>query len=67
VPGELASIAAPVLVVNSKGSTDWLKAAALATAKTVPGARQVELDGEFHSVPPERLVPELSAFYRDPR
>ncbi|AIG77682.1 alpha/beta hydrolase fold protein [Amycolatopsis japonica] len=67
VPGELASIATPVLVVNSNGSTDWLKAAALAAAKMVPGARQVELDGEFHSVAPERLAPELSAFYRDPR
>ena len=67
VPDELASIAAPVLVVNSNGSTDWLKAAALVAAKVVPGARQVGLDGEFHSVPPERLAPELSAFYRDPR
>ncbi|EMD28708.1 putative hydrolase [Amycolatopsis azurea DSM 43854] len=67
VPGELSSITTPVLVVNSNGSTDWLKAAALATAKAIPGARQVELDGEFHSVPPERLVPELSTFYRDPR
>ncbi len=67
VPGGLESITAPVLVVNSNGSTDWLKAAALAVTKAIPGARQVELDGEFHSVPPERLVPELSAFYRDPR
>ncbi len=67
VPGELASVATPVLVVNSNGSTDWLKTAALVAAKVIPGARQVELDGEFHSVPPERLVPELSAFYRDPR
>ncbi|MFC3455292.1 alpha/beta fold hydrolase [Amycolatopsis speibonae] len=67
VPAELASIATPVLVVNSNGSTEWLKAAALATAKAIPGARQVALDGEFHSVPPERLMPELSAFYRDPR
>ncbi len=53
--------------MNSNGSTDWLKAAALAVTKAIPGARRVELDGEFHSVPPERLVPELSAFYRDPR
>ncbi|MBB5857280.1 alpha/beta fold hydrolase [Amycolatopsis umgeniensis] len=67
VPGGLEAITAPVLVVNSNGSTDWLKAAALAVTKAIPGARQVELDGEFHSVPPERLVPELSAFYRDPR
>ncbi len=67
VPGGLESVTAPVLVVNSNGSTDWLKAAALAVTKAIPGARQVELDGEFHSVPPERLVPELSAFYRDPR
>lgn len=67
VPDSLASIAAPVLVVNSNGSTDWLKAAAHAATKAIPEARHVELDGEFHSVPPERLVPELSAFYRDPR
>ncbi|WP_410655025.1 hypothetical protein [Amycolatopsis sp. lyj-112] len=54
-------------MVNSNGSTDWLKTAAVVTTKAVPGARHVELDGEFHNVPAERLVPELSAFYRDPR
>ncbi|WP_236005392.1 alpha/beta fold hydrolase [Amycolatopsis pittospori] len=68
VPAErLASITAPTLVVNSNGSTDWLKTAAAVTAKAVPGARHVELEGEFHNVPPERLAPELGAFYRDPR
>ncbi|KZB79449.1 hydrolase [Amycolatopsis regifaucium] len=63
----LASIATPVLVVNSSGSTDWLKTAALLTTKAIPGAKHVQLDGEFHDVPAGRLAPELGAFYRDPR
>ncbi|WP_037306361.1 alpha/beta fold hydrolase [Amycolatopsis orientalis] len=66
VPAQrLASIAIPVLVVNSNGSTDWLKTAAVVTAEAIPGAKQVQLDGEFHDVPAGRLAPELGAFYRE--
>lgn len=63
----LARITVPALTIGSTGSPDWLRAAAAETARAIPGATHVSLEGGFHQVPPEVLAPALSAFFSSPR
>lgn len=55
----LAMITAPTVVVDSTGSPEWLRDAAAATARTIPGASHLSLAGGFHEVPAETLAPAL--------
>lgn len=57
--GRLAMITAPTVVVDSTGSPEWLREAAVATAGAVPGATHLSLAGGFHEVPPQTLAPAL--------
>ncbi len=51
VPVErLATVRTPTLVVNSDHTSDWLGAAARATAAAIPHARSLELPGSWHRV-----------------
>jgi pimeloyl-ACP methyl ester carboxylesterase len=51
VPAErFASITTPAMVVSSDHTSDWLSAAARATADALPSARAVELPGSWHRV-----------------
>jgi pimeloyl-ACP methyl ester carboxylesterase len=45
-----AQIATPTIVVSSDGTSDWLRAAARATAAALPNGRAVELPGSWHRV-----------------
>lgn len=55
----LGTITVPTVVVDSTGSPEWLREAAAATARAIPGATHRSLEGGFHEVPPERLAAEL--------
>ncbi|PWU45172.1 hypothetical protein DLJ46_22225 [Micromonospora globispora] len=55
----LGAITVPTVVVDSTGSPGWLREAAAATARAIPGATHRNLEGGFHEVPPERLAAEL--------
>ena len=55
----LGTITVPTVVVDSTGSPEWLREAAVATARAIPGATHRSLAGGFHEVPPERLAAEL--------
>lgn len=55
----LGTITVPTVVVDSTGSPEWLREAAAATARAIPGAAHRSLEGGFHEVPPERLAAEL--------
>jgi pimeloyl-ACP methyl ester carboxylesterase len=58
----LARTGVPTLVINSDTTSDWLHAAARATAAALPNGRQVSLPGVWHRVPPEVLGPALVEF-----
>lgn len=51
----LAALRTPTLVVNSDGTSDWLRAAAQATAAALPNARGRELPGSWHRIEMEAL------------
>ena len=55
----LSTITVPTVVADSTGSPEWLREAAAATARAIPGATHRSLEGGFHEVPPERLAAEL--------
>jgi pimeloyl-ACP methyl ester carboxylesterase len=44
----LATLRTPTLVVNSDNTSDWLRAAAQATAAALPNGRGMELPGSWH-------------------
>ncbi|MCT2588418.1 alpha/beta hydrolase [Streptomyces sp. N2-109] len=58
----LARTKVDTLVINSDHTSDWLLAAAQATADALPNGRRVELPGVWHRVPPEVLGPALVEF-----
>jgi hypothetical protein len=63
--GLLASIRTPVLAVASTGTElPWMSAATERIAEALPEGRLARLEGGFHFVPPEVLVPALAEFYR---
>jgi pimeloyl-ACP methyl ester carboxylesterase len=63
VPVErLAKIDLETVVINSEGSSEWLLAAARATAAALPNAKAASFPGEWHRVPPKVLGPFLGEF-----
>jgi pimeloyl-ACP methyl ester carboxylesterase len=58
----LAALQTQSLVINSDNTSDWLRAAAQATAAALPNARGVELPGSWHRVQPDVLGRVLSDF-----
>jgi pimeloyl-ACP methyl ester carboxylesterase len=58
----LAKTEVPTLIINSESTSDWLRAAAQATAAALPNGRNVSLPGVWHKVPPEILGPALVEF-----
>jgi pimeloyl-ACP methyl ester carboxylesterase len=64
VPTELlGSVRTPTLAACSNGSAPWLQAAARAVAGALSGSRLVELEGEFHRVPPDTMAAALGDFF----
>lgn len=51
----LAALRTPALVVNSDGTSDWLRDAAQATAAALPNASGRELPGSWHRIETETL------------
>jgi pimeloyl-ACP methyl ester carboxylesterase len=63
VPAErMAALRIPALVVNSDSTSDWLRAAAQATAAALPGGRGMELPGSWHRVQMDVLGRVLAEF-----
>ncbi|MEW2353513.1 alpha/beta fold hydrolase [Spirillospora sp. NPDC029432] len=58
----LAGLRTPALVVNSDGTSDWLRAAARATAAALPNGRGMELPGSWHRVEMDVLGRVLAEF-----
>jgi pimeloyl-ACP methyl ester carboxylesterase len=63
VPAErLATLRTPTLVVNSDGTSDWLRAAARATATALPNGWGMQLPGSWHRVQTDILGRVLAGF-----
>ncbi|MFD0683212.1 alpha/beta fold hydrolase [Actinomadura fibrosa] len=63
VPVErLAALRIPALVVNSDGTSDWLRDAARATAAALPEGRGMELPGSWHRIEMDVLGRVLAEF-----
>jgi pimeloyl-ACP methyl ester carboxylesterase len=63
VPVErLATFELPTLVINSDSTSDWLRAAAKATAAALPNGRGVSLPGSWHRVQQDILGQTLVEF-----
>ena len=63
IPGYLAEIGVPVLVLGGANSPDWFHRTVEATTGAVPGARLVMLEGQDHGAPPEVIAPILTEFF----
>lgn len=63
VPAErLAGLRTPALVVNSDGTSDWLRDAARATAAALPNGWGMQLPGSWHRVQTDILARVLAGF-----
>jgi pimeloyl-ACP methyl ester carboxylesterase len=62
-PEVLASVAVPVLILDSDGSSDDLTGSAATAARLIPGARHKSLPGEWHIVAPALIAPEIRAHF----
>jgi pimeloyl-ACP methyl ester carboxylesterase len=60
--GRLATFRTPTLVVNSDHTSDWLYAAARATATALPNGWGMQLPGEWHRIQPDILGRVLAGF-----
>jgi alpha-beta hydrolase superfamily lysophospholipase len=61
----LRGVSTPFLSVNSTGTQlPWLREGAAALAAALPNGTHVALEGGFHEVAPEVLLPALAAFFR---
>lgn len=58
----LASLRLPSLVVNSEGTSDWLRDAAVDTAKALPNGWGMSLPGSWHRVETDILGRVLTGF-----
>ncbi len=59
----IGKIAAPTLLIDGADSPPWAGTAASVAAATIPGARQLTLDGQDHNVDPAALAPVLIGFF----
>ncbi|GAA3205646.1 hypothetical protein GCM10020256_01130 [Streptomyces thermocoprophilus] len=63
VPADrLAGYRTETLVLNSSGTSEWLRAAAQATAAALPNARCLELPGSWHRIDMDVLGRTLAEF-----
>ncbi len=62
-PDVVAAVTAPVLVLDSEGSSDDITGSAAAAAAALPHAVHRSLAGGWHGVPDEDLAPVLAAFF----
>lgn len=63
VPADrFAAIGVPALVLAGGASPEWMRDAAVAVAKAIPGAASGILDGQGHDVAPEVLAPAVRDF-----
>ncbi|WP_427168960.1 alpha/beta hydrolase (plasmid) [Streptomyces sp. C1-1] len=63
VPADrLAGYRTPTLVLNSSGTSEWLRAAARATAAALPEGRSLELPGSWHRIDMDVLGRTLAEF-----
>lgn len=60
----LASIRVPTLALAGGKTTPTLKAAVAAVARTVPGAKHIEIPKQNHGVKPHALAPVLAEHFR---
>jgi pimeloyl-ACP methyl ester carboxylesterase len=61
----LRGVTTPFLSVNSTGTQlPWLRDGAAALAAALPNGTHAALEGGFHDVAPEVLLPALAAFFR---
>ncbi len=60
--GRLAAYTTPTLVLNSSGTSEWLRAAARATAAALPESRSLELPGSWHRIDMDVLGRTLAEF-----
>jgi pimeloyl-ACP methyl ester carboxylesterase len=58
----LATLRTPTLVVNSDNTSDWMRAAARATAAALPNGRGMQLPGSWHRVQMDVLGRVLAGF-----
>ncbi len=58
----LATVGTPALVVNSDHTSDWMRAAAQATAAALPNGRAMQLPGSWHRIDMDILGPVLAEF-----
>lgn len=61
----IASITAPVLVIDGGASPAWMHNAAQALAAALPNARYRTLQGQAHDVAPEVIAPVLVEYFKD--
>ncbi|MDF5754654.1 alpha/beta hydrolase [Spongiactinospora sp. TRM90649] len=63
LPGGLAAVRQPTLVLNGAESAAWMTSAGRAVAALIPGASHRVLPGQAHNVSAEALAPELLEFF----
>jgi pimeloyl-ACP methyl ester carboxylesterase len=63
VPGRLASIGVPTLVLSGGASPIWARNAVDAVAALIPGAQHASLDGQTHGAADDVLAPVLVRFF----
>ncbi len=62
-PSLTAHVTQPTLVIVSSPGLPWMHNGCQALVDALPGARLVELEGEFHSLKPEVLAPAVSDLF----
>jgi pimeloyl-ACP methyl ester carboxylesterase len=63
VPVErLATLSTPTLLLNSEGTSDWLRAAARAAAAALPNSWGLQLPGSWHRIQTDILAQVLTGF-----
>jgi pimeloyl-ACP methyl ester carboxylesterase len=64
LPGEVGSISVPTLVMVGEASAPELQSGAQSLARAIPHAELRSLPGMTHDLVPDRIAPELEAFFR---
>jgi pimeloyl-ACP methyl ester carboxylesterase len=62
-PELLAAVTAPVLVLDSEGSSEDISGSAAAAARALPNATHRSLPGSWHGVPDDDLAPVVREFF----
>lgn len=62
-PDICRAVTAPVLVLDSEGSSDDLTSSSAQAARLIPNARYKSLPGEWHTVAPDLIAAEIRRFF----